>query len=540
MDPEPFKLQPARLNPEAAHLHKVAANFRLDPNNPNFEQNLKKAAAKSSNKFPIPQEHLTGMNLLLSDDYLIQDHPEVLNHTIRSGHSTCLRFNRKGNYLASGRVDGTVVLWDMDTMGVARKLRGHSKGISSLCWSRCGRYLLSACRGWLVILWDLQDGKKERQIRVRAPVFTAELNPTNRHQIIVACYEEDFIYCDAMNKLSRKYVLPSAPKRDDSEVDEATKEKWAKEDAKTMTTAAIFTPSGKHILAGTNKGRVNVINSNTREIIYSEKVCTGVITSLRVSFNGSDLLINAQDRIIRTFKLPELDVPDLDPDTIQLNLEHKFQDVVNRLSWNACCFGATGEYVAASTYNNHEMYIWERTHGSLVRMLEGPKEEQGMVEWHPSKPILAVNGLETGRIYIWGVTNTQKWSSLAPDFAEVEENDEYEEKEDEFDIHPQEEIAKRRIDREDEEDVDVLTMDVPKGDEQEFRMPILYNLGDDDSEEELIAVSTGTMRRKSYSEGQGDVSLDGETIGEGAAGGPSAGPAEKATAKKGKGKGKKK
>lgn len=128
------------------------------------------------------------MNLLLSDDYLVQDHPEVLNHTIRSGHSTCLRFNRKGDYLASGRVDGTVVLWDMDTMGVARKLRGHSKGVSSLCWSHCGRYLLSACRGWQVILWDLQNGKKERQIRVRAPVFTAELNPRNRWGFLVCSH----------------------------------------------------------------------------------------------------------------------------------------------------------------------------------------------------------------------------------------------------------------------------------------------------------------------------------------------------------------
>ena len=38
-------------------------------------------------------------------------------NTIRSGHSTCLRFNRAGDLLASGRVDGTVVIWDIETMG---------------------------------------------------------------------------------------------------------------------------------------------------------------------------------------------------------------------------------------------------------------------------------------------------------------------------------------------------------------------------------------------------------------------------------------
>lgn len=121
------------------------------------------------------------MNLLLSDDYLLQDYPENITNTIRSGHSTCVRFNRKGDFLASGRVDGTVVIWDLETMGVARKLRGHSKNITSLSWSRCGRYLLSACQGWKVILWDLQDGKRYREVRFRAPVYGAELHPWNQY-----------------------------------------------------------------------------------------------------------------------------------------------------------------------------------------------------------------------------------------------------------------------------------------------------------------------------------------------------------------------
>ncbi len=119
------------------------------------------------------------MNLLLSEDYLLQDYPENITNTVRSGHATCLRFNRKGDYLASGRVDGTVVVWDLDTMGVARKLRGHSKSITSLSWSRCGQYLLSACQGWKAVLWDLHDGKRHREVRFRAPCYIAELHPWN-------------------------------------------------------------------------------------------------------------------------------------------------------------------------------------------------------------------------------------------------------------------------------------------------------------------------------------------------------------------------
>lgn len=270
-----------------------------------------------------------------------------------------------------------------------------------------------------------------------------------------------------------------------------------------MTTVTIYTRSGDHILAGTNKGNLNIIDARTHEIIYTQlKVCSGVVTTLKLTRSGRELLVNGQDKVIKTFHLPDLSAEDLDPDTIQLPIEHKFEDVVNRCSWNHVTFSCTGEYVVASTYNNHELYIWERGHGSLVRMLEGPKEEQGVIEWHPSKALLAACGLETGRINIWSVTSPQRWSALAPDFVEVEENVEYMEREDEFDIHPQEEIKKRKLDQEDGE-VDVMTIglagvgDHPGG----FEMPILFNLGDSDSEEEFVAVSTGTVRRRSPGDG---------------------------------------
>jgi COMPASS component SWD1 len=392
---------------------------------------------------------------------------------------------------------------------VARKLRGHNKSITFLSWSRCGRYLLSTCQGWKATLWDLRDGQRLREVRFRAPGYMAELHPWNHLKFVASLFEEQPLIVDLSEPVDVKHILPSAPKRSETDGDTAFKEKQAKEDAKQMTTSAIWTATGDHIIAGTSKGRVNIIDANTREIIYSEKICAGVITTMRLTGSGRELLVNSQDRIIRTFRLPDLSAEDLDPDTIQMPLEHKFQDVVNKLSWNHVTFSATGEYVAASTYNNHELYVWERNHGSLVCMLKDPKEEQGVIEWHPTRPMLAACGLETGRIYIWSVISPQKWSALAPDFAEVEENVEYIEREDEFDIYAQEEIHRRRLDAEDE-DVDVLRFDSAKTPEdvEGFQMPILFNLGESDSEEEFVAVSTGTMRRRSPGEGQGD--LDGE------------------------------
>ena len=126
-----------------------------------------------------------------------------------------------------------------------------------------------------------------------------------------------------------------------------------------------------------------------------------------------------------------------------------------------------------------------------------------LLKWHPHRPLIAAVGVDTGRIYIWSIHTPQRWSALAPDFVEVEENVEYVECEDEFDIQPLEEIHKRRLDLEDD-DVDVLTLDCGKTDSgaAEFCMPVVLRVGDSDSEEEVVAVGTGQFRRKSPSQGR--------------------------------------
>lgn len=54
-------------------------------------------------------------------------------------------------------------------------------------------------------------------------------------------------------------------------------------------------------------------------------------------------------------------------------------------------------------------------------------------KWHPVGPIIA-SVSSFGNIYIWAAKHEENWSAFAPDFLELEENLEYEEKEDEFDV----------------------------------------------------------------------------------------------------------
>ena len=318
---------------------------------------------------------------------------------------------------------------------------------------------------------------------------------------MAALYEDLPVLVDVSSTTPVKYQLPTAPRRPLLNGEEIT-EKQAAQDAKQATCVTIFNALGSHIIGGTSKGWVNIISVHSRSIVHSTRLCTGLILLLRLSASGRDLVCNASDRIIRTVHLPDLSHDDMNPENANLEVEHKFQDVVQRLSWNHASFSSTGEYVAATTFMNHDIYLWERGQGSLVKILECPREELGNIEWHPHRPLVTACGLETGRIYVWSIVTPQRWSALAPDFAEVEENVEYIEREDEFDIHPIEEIHKRRLDLEDEI-VDVLTVEPAKDDFEEdaFSMPVLLDIGNSESEDEMVEVGPGVMRRKSPGEG---------------------------------------
>lgn len=103
---------------------------------------------------------------------------------------------------------------------------------------------------------------------------------------------------------------------------------------------------------------------------------------------------------------------------------------------------------------SHNIYMWDRDSGGLVKILEGPKDPLedldvrgaspcqdtplsltpvSRLQWHPLRPLIAsVSSL--GNIHVWVTRIVENWSAYAPEFEELDENQEYLEKEDEFDF----------------------------------------------------------------------------------------------------------
>lgn len=408
------------------------------------------------------------MNLSLQDPFSVaKEFPETLTHTLQYGHSVVIQFNHKGDYLALGLSDGTIIIYDLISKGsiIAVLLKGgHVRAITSLSWSACGRYLLLSSQDWKAILWDLsqvnQPGKNPRirTTQFEAPLWLAMLHPTNPFVFTASLFGDFPVHVNVEND-------PVITRLDD--------------DDKDSTLVMTFTPhDGKYIFAGTSKGFIHIFTLDKLEKVHTFRIGNSNIKTLVISPNGRKLAVNSSDRIIRQINLPDLvNEPPADWD---FEIEHKYQDVVNRLQWNTVSFNHNAEFLVASTFgqSSQDLYIWETSLGSLIKILEGSPEELIDVKWNYARCMIGSTGLDSGTVYLWLVQFPQKWSALAPDFVEIEENIEYEEKEDEFDIIDDDELHKKRMEEEDltvdittKESVDARGFDVTKA---SFIIPIDY------------------------------------------------------------------
>lgn len=381
------------------------------------------------------------MNLELLESFG-QNYPEEADGTLDciSMALTCT-FNRWGTLLAVGCNDGRIVIWDFLTRGIAKIISAHIHPVCSLCWSRDGHKLVSASTDNIVSQWDVLTGDCDQRFRFPSPILKLQYHPRDADKVLVCPMKSAPVLLTLSD--SKHVVLPVD---DDSD----------------LNVVAAFDRRGEYIYTGNAKGKILVLNTDTQDLVASFRVTTGTsnstaIKSIEFARKGSCFLINTADRIIRVYDGREILTcgRDGEPEPMQ-----KLQDLVNRTPWKRCCFSGDGEYIVAGSARQHALYIWEKSIGNLVKILHGTRGELLLdVAWHPVRPIIA--SISSGVVSIWAQNQVENWSAFAPDFKELDENVEYEERESEFDIEDEDksEPEQTGANAAEDEEVDVTSVD---------------------------------------------------------------------------------
>ncbi|KAH9921520.1 COMPASS complex protein [Epithele typhae] len=391
------------------------------------------------------------MNRTITNIFSSSPYPTAIQTSLEA-LATIARFDSSGRFVAAGRNDGLAVIWDLDTKGPVRWLEGHVKGITSVDWSKNSRYVLTSSKDWNVIIWDLASEtdppRRQATIRFDVVVLSASFHPKNSKIILVVLNSYEAFLVDLRKEYKGRYEL----------CEYQEDEEW-----RVGVTTARFDPSGRHIFAGTTQGHILVFNTRTKTIVARHKVAglgAGVtFRGFEFTPSGRRLATNSSDRVLRQLSLPLYPTPTTD-DYIESELEPslRFHDPISKVSWHAMCYSPDGQWLAGGAADDasHKIYIWELAReGLLANTLDGGRELLTYVHWHPSKPVIA-SVTNQGNIFIWHTPTTERWGAFAGGFTEVDENVDYEEREDEFDIEDEAEIARRKM-LEEEDHVDIET-----------------------------------------------------------------------------------
>ncbi|XP_054261911.1 retinoblastoma-binding protein 5 homolog [Macrosteles quadrilineatus] len=376
------------------------------------------------------------MNLELLESFG-QNYPEEFDGALDciSLAVTCA-FNKRGTLLAVGCNDGRIVVWDFLTRGIAKIISAHMHPVCSLSWSRNGFKLLSASTDNNVCIWDVLTGECEQKYRFPSPILKVQFHPRNDKVFLVCPMRHAAVLVDTDGDHK---IVP---------LDEDTD----------LTIVASFDRRGLYIYTGNTKGKILLMSCPDLELKASFKVTTSAtaVRSIEFARRGDCFLVNTADRVIRVYNSEEVIACGVDgePEPIQ-----KLQDLVNKMMWKKCCFSGDGEYVCAGSARQHALYIWEKSIGNLVKILHGTKGELLLdVVWHPVRPIIA--SISSGVVSVWAQNQVENWSAFAPDFKELDENVEYEERESEFDLSDEDRSVKEDDEKEDEDlEVDVCSVD---------------------------------------------------------------------------------
>lgn len=377
-----------------------------------------------------------------------RDTPDRIESSLENACATCLAFNHgrglfAGQYLAVGRSDHYVAIYDLEVRSILRWFLGHVKPITSVSWSPYGRYLASSSLDWNVNLWDLRHGpaKCVRTLRFTAPVLQVQFSPISSRTLLVLLESrEAFLICFPTWQDVQNSTVSTQPRR------------IALHDTPDIS-AACFTPDGRWILTGTLKGAIRLIDAQDGQLMHDLPCHIGssMIREIALDEQSRHIAVNMNDRTIRTLQVMYNDAGEM---PIGLKPTHKFQDLVSRTPWSGIGFSRGAEYVigGAAQDPTHNIYIWDTDAGVLVKILEGPREPLVCACWHPIKPLMA-SIASFGDVYIWSIKTNEIWSAYAPGFEELEKNVEYDEPENEFDLDEETDDTRQR-----QEEADIVNL----------------------------------------------------------------------------------
>ncbi|ROT40918.1 WD repeat-containing protein [Sodiomyces alkalinus F11] len=285
----------------------------------------------------------------------------VMELSGHSGEIFAAKFDPTGNFIASGSMDRSILLWrtygDCENYGI---LNGHRGAVLDLQWSRDSKILFSASADTHLASWDLDNGTRIRRYVGHEEIVNCMDISRRGEELLVSGSDDGSIgLWDPRTKHAADYIQTDFP-----------------------VTAVAMSEAGNEAYSGGIDNDIKVWDLRKKAVVYSMLGHQDTVTSLRVSPDAQSLLSYSMDSTARTW-----DIRPFAPTERQIRTfdgaSMGLEKNLIRASWDAA-----GKSIAVGS-GDGTVTVWSSDTGKLMYKLPGHKGTVNCAEFAPgNEPIL--------------------------------------------------------------------------------------------------------------------------------------------------------
>ncbi|CAN9330892.1 unnamed protein product [Alternaria alternata] len=284
----------------------------------------------------------------------------VMELTGHSGEVFAARFDPTGQYIASGSMDRSILLWrssaSCENYGI---LTGHKQAVLDLHWSRDSKVLFSASADMHLASWDVETGERIRRHPGHEEVINCMDVSKRGEEMLVSGSDDGYIGVSASTYTCRACLtLPDLGHENERR------------------------QAGNELFTGGIDNDIKVWDLRKQAVTYTLLGHTDTVTSLQLSPDNQTLLSNAHDSTVRTWDVRPFAPADRRIQTYDGAPTGQERNLL-KASWDS-----KGEKIAAGS-GDQSVAVWETRTGKLLNKLPGHRGAVNDVRFHPlGEPIL--------------------------------------------------------------------------------------------------------------------------------------------------------
>lgn len=296
----------------------------------------------------------------------IQGQDECLVYTLEGHHGPVhsVAFSHNGDILASGGEDQMILLWDLDSGEILRKIAGHRNTVRHLTFSRGDRYLLSG-GDITAMLWKTDGTPVMKYTGHVTHVFNAKFNP-GESMIVTTSLSDKFRIWD--RSTGENLHTPAGHTK--------------------SVLAACFHPGGKMLATGSLDRNIIIWNTATYEPEKTISAHGENIYALDFSSGGNLLASASRDKTIKIWQSGSWKIVHL--------LEGHSHAVMS------VKFSPGGKYLVSGSYDK-TVRLWEISTGNCLYSFIDHTGAIHSVDYSKDGNYVAAAS-QDGTVMVWEIT----------------------------------------------------------------------------------------------------------------------------------------